>query len=75
MTTKDYTKAFAQLNAKPAVKAKFERFNKPKTRQCGEALKKCRRCGRTGAHISKYRLHYCRQCFRELAKIIGFRKY
>ncbi|MEK6839816.1 MAG: 30S ribosomal protein S14 [Nanoarchaeota archaeon] len=44
-------------------------------RTCGAALRKCRRCGRTHAHIQKYGLHLCRQCFREIAPSIGFKKY
>jgi len=38
-------------------------------------LKRCRRCGRTSGLIRKYGLYYCRQCFREEAKKIGFKKY
>ena len=36
---------------------------------------KCRRCGRYGAVITKYKLYYCRHCFREIAEKIGFKKY
>lgn len=75
MTTSNYKKIFAQLNNKPLIKKKYLKHNAPKKRTTGEALKKCKRCGRTGAHISKYGLHLCRQCFREIAKRIGFRKY
>jgi len=36
----------------------------------------CRRCGKTGRGIiRKYGLMYCRQCMREIAKDIGFKKY
>ena len=75
MTTSDYKKAFTQLNSKPAKKQKYLKHNKPKERTCGRALKKCRRCGRNGAHIQKYGLTLCRQCFREIAKQLGFKKY
>ena len=33
------------------------------------------RCGRTGAHIRRYGLHLCRQCFREHATDLGFKQY
>jgi len=41
----------------------------------GKALYTCRICGRTGGVIRKYGLMYCRQCMREVAKKIGFKKY
>ena len=75
MTTSNYNKAFKQLKVKPAKLAKYKKHNAPKTRNAGIALHKCRICGRTGAHISKYQLHLCRQCFRESAKELGFKKY
>lgn len=75
MTTSDYRKEFKQLDLKPIKKAKYLKFNKPKLRTCGIALRKCRNCGRNGAHIRKYGLHVCRQCFRELAIKLGFKKY
>jgi len=75
MTTSDYRKAYTQLKAKPVKLAKYVKHNKPKERSCGIALKKCKRCGRNGGHIQKYGLHLCRQCFREIAKKIGFKKY
>jgi small subunit ribosomal protein S14 len=46
-----------------------------KTRGTGKAMYRCRRCNRTGAVIRKYDLMYCRQCFREVARSIGFKKY
>jgi small subunit ribosomal protein S14 len=75
MTTSDHKKVFKQLKAKPVKEAKFIKFNTPKKRSCGIALRKCRRCGRMGGHIKKYGLHICRQCFRELAHELGFKKY
>ncbi|HLC47123.1 MAG TPA: 30S ribosomal protein S14 [Candidatus Nanoarchaeia archaeon] len=54
---------------------KYERHNAPKKRSCGVSLKRCRRCGRIRAHISKYGLELCRQCFRDVATNIGFKKY
>ncbi|MEA1944351.1 MAG: 30S ribosomal protein S14 [Euryarchaeota archaeon] len=35
----------------------------------------CRRCGRKQGLIRKYHIYLCRQCFREIAKEIGFEKY
>ena len=75
MTTSDHKKAFKQLDAKPVKKAKFIKFNQPKKRSCGEARVKCRNCGRQGAHIAKYGLNLCRQCFRDMAIGLGFKKY
>ncbi|MBN2458019.1 30S ribosomal protein S14 [Candidatus Woesearchaeota archaeon] len=54
---------------------KYIRFNAPKERTTGIAKNRCRRCGRIRGHISKYGLHYCRQCFREIATRLGFKKY
>jgi len=75
MTASDFKKVFKQLNSKPVVKEKFVKHNKPKMRKIGIASKKCERCGRFGAHISSYGLNLCRQCFRETAEEIGFKKY
>ncbi len=75
MTTSDHRKAFKQLKAKPAKLAKFIKHNKPQKRSCGIALRKCGKCGRNGAHIQKYGLKLCRQCFRDMAKSLGFKKY
>lgn len=46
-----------------------------KVRKFGKAAYRCRRCNRTGAVIRKYGLMYCRQCMREVAKGLGFKKY
>jgi small subunit ribosomal protein S14 len=75
MTTSDYKKVFKQLDTKPIKKAKFIKFNQPKERSCGIALRKCRRCGRMRGQIKKYGLCVCRQCFREIAQELGFKKY
>ncbi len=71
----NHKKVFKQLKAKPAKLKKFLKHNAPKKRSCGINIKRCERCGRTRAHISKYGLHLCRQCFREVAVDIGFKKY
>jgi len=75
MTASDHRKMLKQLEVKPSKKEKFLKHNAPKKRTTGEALKKCRLCGRTGGHIGKYGLNICRQCFRLNAKKIGFKKY
>jgi small subunit ribosomal protein S14 len=75
MTASDWNKITKQLVRKPAKLAKFLRHCKPKERKTGIASKKCQNCGRFGAHLSQYNLNFCRQCFRELATEIGFKKY
>ena len=75
MTTKDYQKAFKQLEPKPAKLAKFIKHNTPKKKTTGIGTRKCRSCGRYGAHVRSYGIHLCRQCFREQAKQIGFKQY
>lgn len=75
MTYSDHKKAFKQLDAKPYVKKKYIKHNEPKDRPIGVSKKRCCRCGRTRAHIDKYGLDLCRQCFRQIATKIGFKKY
>ncbi len=75
MVASDYKKVFKQLNAKPVVKNKYIKHNKPKERTTGITKMKCEKCGRFGAHIKSYGLNFCRQCFREIAVEIGFTKY
>lgn len=42
----------------------------------GGTLPACRRCGKTnGGIITRQNLNYCRQCFREVAEKLGFKKY
>jgi small subunit ribosomal protein S14 len=75
MTASNWKKILRQLKNKPEKAEKFIKHNKPKERKTGIARKKCERCGRFGAHISSYGLNLCRQCFREIAREIGFEKY
>ena len=75
MTASDWNKTTTQLKKKPAVLRKFLKHNKPKERKFGIAAKKCEKCGRFGAHLSQYNLNLCRQCFRDLAVELGFKKY
>ncbi len=75
MTASDWRKTLKQLEGKPAVMQKFIKHCKPKDRKMGIAKMKCEKCGRFGAHIKSYGLNFCRQCFREIAVEIGFKKY
>jgi small subunit ribosomal protein S14 len=75
MTTSDYTKTMSQISHKTGTLKKFKKHNTIKKRSCGRNLHKCVRCGRTAAHIKSYSLHLCRQCFRNIASKIGFKKY
>lgn len=51
------------------------KFRPPKVRRFGKGSRSCIRCGSRDAVIQKYGLYLCRQCFREVAYSIGFRKY
>jgi small subunit ribosomal protein S29e len=75
MTTKDYTKAFKQLNAKPTKKKVYVKNNSPKERTTGQNLKSCTHCGTHRGVIQSYGIKLCRRCFREEAKNLGFKKY
>ncbi len=75
MTASDWRKVLKQIEKKKAKAKRFLKHNKPKERKIGVAAKKCERCGRFGAHVSQYGLNFCRQCFREIAEEIGFKKY
>jgi small subunit ribosomal protein S14 len=70
-----YERSKKQIEKKPVKLARFIRFNKPKNRKFGRNAYPCRRCGKTEGVINKYGLRYCRQCFREIAKELGFEKY
>lgn len=75
MTTKDFRKVFKQLETKPVKLKKFLKHNAPKKRTTGIGLRRCRRCGRYGAHVGSHGIHLCRQCFREDARALGFKKF
>jgi small subunit ribosomal protein S14 len=38
-------------------------------------LHECQRCGRKQGLVGKYDIWLCRQCFREIARDMGFEKY
>ncbi len=75
MSASSYKKMYRQLKGKPTKLAKYEKHNLPKKREFGVASKPCRLCGRLGGHIQKYGLDVCRQCFRDNAQKLGFKKY
>ncbi len=48
----------------------------PYKKKYGYGSKVCTRCGKKGPGIiSKYGIKLCRQCFRQLASELGFKKY
>ncbi|MEF8853023.1 MAG: 30S ribosomal protein S14 [Haloarculaceae archaeon] len=44
------------------------------TKRTGQ-LESCQRCGREQGLVGKYDIWLCRQCFREISRSMGFRKY
>jgi small subunit ribosomal protein S14 len=70
-----FKNAKKQIKGKPIKLARFMKFNKPRDRKFGRNAFPCRRCGKTEGVINKYGLRYCRQCFREAAKDLGFEKF
>ena len=75
MSYSNYRKAFKQLKSKQSKMKRFKKHNTPKQRSCGFSRYRCCRCGRIGGHIKSYGLDLCRQCFREVAPKLGFKKY
>jgi len=75
MSYSNFNKAITQLKVKPGKLKKYLKHNSPKERKTGVALRRCRRCERIRGHIRKYGLNLCRQCFREIATKLGFKKY
>jgi ribosomal protein S14 len=75
MAGKGFIRNRKQLENKKVKLARYMKFNKEKERKTGANIKKCRKCGKTSGVISKYGLMYCRQCFREEAEKLGFRKF
>lgn len=49
--------------------------NKKDKGKFGRGSRHCRRCGKRRGLIKKYNLFYCRNCIREVAEKIGFKKY
>lgn len=52
-----------------------EKENKYDYTRKGEKGRVCRFCGNKNGVIRKYGLIICRQCFREKAEELGFKKY
>jgi ribosomal protein S14 len=75
MSTSIHTKVLKQIGKKPGKYQKYLKHNTPKDRNSGKNKRKCSLCGRTGGHIKKYGLNICRQCFRDNALNLGFKKY
>lgn len=46
-----------------------------KKRSYGRGANECRRCSRKAGLVRKYGVYLCRQCFREIARQMGFEKY
>ena len=44
-------------------------------RKFGVGARRCSICGSYGSHVRVYGLGMCRQCFREKARELGFKKY
>lgn len=44
-------------------------------RKFGVGSRRCSTCNSYGSHVRIYGLNMCRQCFREKARKLGFRKY
>ena len=40
-----------------------------------EQLRACQRCEREQGLVGKYDIYLCRQCFREVSRSMGFKKY
>ena len=70
-----FEKSMRQIIRKPLKVSRMDRFNRSKKRKFGKNIYRCRKCRRAGGMIRKYGLLYCRQCFREEAEKLGFRKY
>jgi len=47
----------------------------PKQRRYGKGSRRCRRCGTHEALIRIRGINICRRCFREVAPLLGFKKY
>jgi small subunit ribosomal protein S14 len=47
----------------------------PPNMRFGRGARQCVRCARMQGLIRQYRLWLCRQCFREVARDLGFKKY
>ncbi len=53
---------------------KILKHNKPKERKFGKGARRCQRCGRYDGIIRRYGLMLCKDCFKEVAPLLGFAK-
>jgi small subunit ribosomal protein S14 len=51
-----------------------ERTGEQAAKRTGQ-LRACQRCGREQGLVGKYDIFLCRQCFREVSRSMGFKKY
>jgi small subunit ribosomal protein S14 len=51
-----------------------ERTGEHAAKRTGQ-LQSCQRCGREQGLVGKYNIYLCRQCFREVSRSMGFKKY
>ena len=51
-----------------------ERTGEQAAKRTGQ-LRACQRCGREQGLVGKYDIYLCRQCFREVSRSMGFKKY
>ncbi|MDT7872261.1 MAG: 30S ribosomal protein S14 [Sulfolobaceae archaeon] len=50
------------------------KYRPPAERKHGRGVQVCQRCGSRDSVIQKYEMYLCRQCFREVAYNMGFKK-
>ncbi len=50
-------------------------MSEKKERSYGKGSRQCTRCGNRNGLIRRYGLNLCRQCFREVAESLGFKKF
>ena len=64
-----------EISLRPVIgPGKTRLGGKPRTAAFGRTAG-CLRCGRKRGIVRRYDLHLCRQCFREVAQDLGFKKY
>lgn len=57
-----------------AEEAEQEEAETEESTRTGNELE-CRRCGREDGIVTRYEINLCRQCFREVARDMGAKKY
>lgn len=57
-----------------AEEQEIEDTEEKETPRTGNKLE-CRRCGRKEGLVTRYEINLCRQCFREVARDMGAKKY